>query len=410
MLLSGGVRDVVPVAHPVAGHPHVDVPIALVCAAAFLVVLAVGMAVPPAAGPGRGPRANVAPSWEGTLRPAQLAVRALSVGLLLLAVVAARTGSENEVENIAPALLVGAGWPLLFLGTLLVGGLWRWLDPWDTLGRVAAPGDRSSPGEAVLPAVALGAMVLWYLGVHPRPLEPRTLGAAVAAYTVLTVAGCLVRGRRRWLSTGEPVGVVLNWLANARPRHPVEPPARGLPALLGVLAGGTLFAALRRTELWADLAGPEQSLLLATAGFLAACAAGVGLVLFQAWLTAVLSPARKVPGATAVALAVAPAVAGTVVAVAMARNRLTTSLQLLPGLIGDPFGRGWDLLGATTARLDPAPLGASGLLAAQLAVLVLTHTWGAVLVARVTDRVQRLPAVLLLGQLVAAAVAAVSLH
>ena len=31
--------------------------------------------------------------------------------------------------------------------------------------------------------------------------------------------------------------------------------------------------------------------------------------------------------------------------VAMDRIRLTTSVQLLPALIGDPFGTGWDLLG-----------------------------------------------------------------
>ena len=173
--------------------------------------------------------------------------------------------------------------------------------------------------------------------------------------------------------------------------------------------------ALRRTELWSDLemelSEVDQPQLPATAGLLACCALGAGLVVLQGWLTRILVSPKEAPSARqAVVLAAAPAVAGMVVAVGMARNRLSTSVQLLPGLLGDPLGRGWDLLGEPTANLDPAPLGAAGLLAAQLTVLVLAHLWGAFLVARLLGRQDRLPAVLLAGQLLAAGVAAVSLH
>ena len=414
-MLSGGPGRVLPAAHPVAGHPHLDVPVALVAAGAFLLVLVVGMLVPRRdAAPDRD--RSVRASWHGELRSAQWVVRGLSLGLLVLGGVAGRAGIESELENLAPALLVGAAWPLVFLGALVLPGFWRWLDPWDTLGRAVSPRDRSAPGHDVRPAIPLAVAVLWYLSVFSRPLEPGAVGLGVAAYTVIAAAGCIARGRRRWLSTAEPVGIVLNTLATARPgRASDEDPPRGLHALLGVLAGGTLVVALRRTELWSDLeaelSGADQPQLLGTAGLLVCCALGAGLVVLQGGLTRTLVSPREASSARqAVVLAAAPAVAGMVVAVGMARNRLSTSVQLLPGLLGDPFGRGWDLLGEPTANLDPAPLGAAGLLAAQLTVLVLATLWGAVLVARLLGRQDRLPAVLLAGQLVAAGVAAVALH
>ena len=399
-----------PVAHPVAGHPHLDVPIALFAMAAFLLVLGVGLLVPrrtPSADPSAEEKRDLA-SWAGELRPVQWLARGLFLAVLVLGVVAARVGADSELGNLAPALFVGVGWPLVFLGALLVPAFWRWLDPWDTLARILAPGDRSEPGCDVRPAIVLALALLWYLAVFPRTLDPRALGVAVAAYTVLTTAGCIVAGRRRWLSTAEPVGIVLTRLAGARPGHGLrDPEARGVAALLGALAGGTLFAALRRTELWTELVGAEQALLYGTLGLAACCAAGAALAQLQVWGTRAMQPPdRPFPAVPLVVLGLAPAVAGVVVAVALARNRLSNSLQLLPGVAGDPFGQGWDLLGDPTAR----PLGAAVLLALQLSVLVLAHAWGAGLMARHADRQARLPAVLLLGQLAAAGVAAVSLH
>jgi hypothetical protein len=63
------------------------------------------------------------------------------------------------------------------------------------------------------------------------------------------------------------------------------------------------------------------------------------------------------------------------------RNRFTTSLQLLPGLLGNPFGRGWDLLGEAGRGLDPAPFGDTGLVVLQLAVLAAGAMTGVVAVS-----------------------------
>jgi hypothetical protein len=92
----------------------------------------------------------------------------------------------------------------------------------------------------------------------------------------------------------------------------------------------------------------------------------------------------------------------------MARNRLFTSLQLLPVLASDPFGFGWDLFGTADWALNPAPLGHIGLPLAQIAVLVAGHVAGAwVLIGRV-ELPERRAATLALGILSASAALAVT--
>jgi hypothetical protein len=105
-----------------------------------------------------------------------------------------------------------------------------------------------------------------------------------------------------------------------------------------------------------------------------------------------------------------PAVAGIIVAVAMDQNRLTTSIQLLPGLLGDPFGLGWDLFGRSTEGLDPAPFGTRGLLIAQLTVLLAGYLAGAAILARRARRGARVPVALGLAILANLSVIALASH
>jgi hypothetical protein len=108
--------------------------------------------------------------------------------------------------------------------------------------------------------------------------------------------------------------------------------------------------------------------------------------------------------------AAVPAVAGIVLAVSIDRNRLFTSVQLLPELLGDPFGRGWDPFGRSGEPVRAAPLGVSGLLWAQLALIAAGHAVGAVVAARRVERGDRLPIALGLVVLAAASVVAVASH
>jgi hypothetical protein len=346
-------------------------------------------------------------SWAGSLSTAQWLTRALAVTALATAVAAGRLGTNDDLENLAPALIVGAGWPLLVLVSILAGPVWRWLDPWDAVARALVRDGTDDPAHDVRPAALVALPWVWYLSAYADTLEPRSVGTILALYTVLTVAGCLAVGRRRWLSAAEPLGILLGWMALLPQRRLVgwEPP-RGAETLLGVLAGGVLFGAVRRSELWGELNVADDALLWATLAVMASCAAAAGLLAGAAEISR-LEDARS--GAAAARAAV-PIVAAIVLAVAMDSNRLTTSMQLLPGLVGDPFGRGWDLFGSAGAGLDAQPFGVRGLLAAQVVVLVAGHVVGAIVVARAVVRVARVPTAVLLGILANLSVLAVASH
>ena len=122
------------------------------------------------------------------------------------------------------------------------------------VGRWLAPDHSEPPPDHVWPATILALPWVWYLSAYQHPLEPRSVGAILALYTLVTVSGCLAMGRVRWLASSEPFGIVLSWMALAPRRRLTDwhPPA-GAEALLGVLAGGVLFGAVRRSELWGDL-------------------------------------------------------------------------------------------------------------------------------------------------------------
>jgi hypothetical protein len=390
----------VALAHPLTEPFQLPLsPIAAASAGGALVFL-VAMVVPRASTPTGMSRDRV-PSWRGELSPAQVVTRAVAIGLLALAVAAGRLGADEELSNLAPALIVGALWPLLVLAATLVP-IWRWVDPWDALARtLRAP--RGAEASHVWPAVVPALAWVWYLSAYTDTLDPRSVGAVLAFYTLFAIAACLAVGRVRWLSTGEPFGLLLSWL----PLLPRRPGGRRLPrgaeVLVGVFAGGVLFGAVRRSELWGDLNIAGHADVYAALGVILFSATAAGLfVLMRLSLQPLGAPGAAAQAALA-------AVAGIVVAVAMDRNRLTTSIQLLPELLGDPFGRGWDLFGGGIA-VDPAPLGEAGLVWAQLGVLLAGFVAGAALLGRRLDRGDRPPAALLLTVLATAAIIAVITH
>lgn len=399
-LLGAAAPDQV-LAHPVSGHPHVDVPTLLLTVGAGLLVAMVLPAVPP--GRSREYVDARATSWWGPLSRAQQATRAVGVAGLVLAVLTGLFGTRDQLDNLAPALVVGTAWPVLTV-LALAGPVWRWVDPWDGLARLLLPGDESEAAPHVWPAVVPALAWAWFVAVHPRPLDPRLVGIALLAYTTLTLVGCLLVGRRRWLSQGEPIGILLSWVTAVTRgglRH--DRPA-GAPVLVGVVLGGLLFGLLGRTETWTDLTGGTDVLARGTAGFLGCALLGAGALV----LAGLLGDRLGDRGATlrgALVLLV-----GVVLVVALARNRFTTSVQLLPGLLGDPFGWGWDLLGPAGEGLDAAPFGAAGLLWLRIAVLGVLVLAAAVVAARGVRQPVRVAAFVSLAYLAAMSVLVVALH
>lgn len=347
----------------------------------------------------------VVESWRDGLSPLTVISRSLGVVLLAVAIAAGRLGADDVLDNIAPALVVGVAWPMLVLASVVAGPVWRWIDPWDSAARVLTRRQSARGADNVWPAAALALPWLWYLSAYQYPLAPRSVGFLLATYSLVIMAGCLAVGRVRWLSSCEPLGIGLAWMALLPCGRLADwDPPRGTEALLGVVAGGTLFAAIRRSELWAAPNSAEQPTLLATFGLLASCAVAT----FAVWLLALAAGRQGIRAAAA--QAAVPAVAGIIVAVAMDRNRLTTSLQLLPGLLGDPFGRGWDLFGQAGAGLNPAPLGVTSLVVTQVGFVTAGFVAGAITLASSLRPGQRAPVALGLSVLCAASTIALTSH
>jgi hypothetical protein len=395
----------VALAHPLTEPFQLPISPLVAASAGAALVLLVAFAVPRGARRSdEKPEREVA-SWARPLSAPQRAARVVAVAVLFLAIAAGRLGVDDELENLAPALVVGALWPLLVLASICLGPLWRWIDPWDSVARVLARNEPENESSHVWPAVVVAVGWVWYLSAYGHTLSPRSVGAILALYTLLTVGGSLAVGRARWLSSAEPLGILLSWMALLPRRRLMDwSPPRGAEALLGVFLGGVLFGAVRRSELWGSLNTREQAEIYAAVGVVLFCAAAGGVL-------SLMAKSGEQLGAPGVAArAVVPAVAAIIVAVAMDQNRLTTSVQLLPGLFGDPFGRGWDLFGRSGAGLDPAPLGTTGLVSAQLGLVLAGYVIGAAVLARRVERADRGPVALLLAALASASVVALVSH
>jgi hypothetical protein len=364
-------------AHPLTQEGALRVSPLVAGAAAAIIVAALALWWPVSARPTAPRRDLLVDPWEGSLTPAQVALRILSVALMAVAVAAGRLGSPRELDNLAPALVVGAAWPGLLVLSSTLGPVWRWLDPWDGIARVVARGGTEEPGQPDVRLAAVAALAwVWYLGVYAGSLSPRSVGLALGVYTVVTVGGCLALGRVWWLSRAEVFGILFGWLARLpRGLLPSWQPPRGASVLVGALAGGLVFGEIRRSELWGELNVVPGAVVWATLGLLGSAAVGIVVTqLLDRW-------ASREEGAGSVTAAAVPAVASIAVAVSMARSRVFTSLQLLPSVLGDPFGLGWDPFGMEPRTLT-APLAPVRLALVQLAILLVGHVAGAHVLAR----------------------------
>ncbi|MPZ89824.1 MAG: hypothetical protein GEU81_17590 [Nitriliruptorales bacterium] len=389
-------------AHPLLESAALPVPPVVVATVAALIVVAVIRW--PIGSRELIPHAVARDGLHGW-RPAWAVSRLAVVGVLAVALVAGRVGADGATQNLAPVLVVGVGWPLLVAGCVVVGGLWAWLDPWDTLAR---PFDRSQPEERspesptvvdVAPA-AVGAFGwVWFLGAYGATFSPRAVGAAMALYTLGTLAGCLLLGRIAWLERYEAFGLLATW-CGLLPRRRLTGwhPPPGAPVVLGVLAGGLLFSALRLSGVWFRL----THVAVATVAIAAACLAGIALLHGAERLAA----RRGAPGV--VVAAAVPAVVSIVLAVAFTNDRLWLAAQILPAVLDDPLGRGWNLFGGVEAVVREHPLGSTGRVIMQIAILTAGHVIGALVARRRAGRAAVGPAMAALTVPLATGILAVS--
>jgi len=398
---SGG--DVL-LAHGVGTRADLPIPISsAITAAAFAVLvsfLALGVLWPRPRlrGGAAGRPLPVAVQRVVDSRVTTAALRLAALALALLVTAVALVGPADPPANLAPYAFYVTFWVGLVPASLLLGPVWRRLNPLRTVHAVMARVTGPAPGEDALPrlgwwpaAVALLAYT-WLELAYPGRQDPRHIALFLLAYSLAQLLAALWFGAG-WFARADGFEVYSTLLGRLAPlgrrddgrlvlRSPLDGAAglrteRGLAAVVVVLVGSTAFDGLTRTTYWQNgpgNAGDARS-LPQTLGLALMVALVAGLYVGATALAGWLSGIRD--GPAEYAHSVIPIAAGYAIAHYF-------SLLLLDGqqtwiLASDPFGRGADLFGTAANVVDYRAVSPRTISTVQVLAIVVGHVLGVVL-------------------------------
>jgi hypothetical protein len=355
---------------------------------------------------------------ERVLRSTALRVLAggASLALLVLVTLAAAIGDTSLDENLAPRFVFVVFWLGVPALSVLLGDVWRVLNPWRAAADAAAwVSERSGlgwvtpfayparlgrwPAAALLFAFAALELAYW------DPADPRALALAILLYSTITWLGMLAYGRERWIENGEAFAVYLGLLARIAPfgghggrlvvRWPFTGLARfesgpGLLAFVAVMLGSVAFDGFSQTELWVDF---REERLRSVIELSPDLADAVGMLLATGGLLLVVAfvALAYVVAMKAAAYAVhydgdlTGAFLGSLVPIALAYvvahyfSFFVREVQYVVPFASDPFGFGWDLFGTAEVRPESGWLTPKTIWYTQVAALVIGHVAGLVL-------------------------------
>ena len=157
-------------------------------------------------------------------RRVRLAARLVSVGLLVLTVVASLAGDQSPTRNLAPTAVWVAWWVGFAYLSALLGNLWAVVNPWSAVFSwgEALFGSRRKTSRypdwlGVWPAVALFAAFAWVELVYVGRSIPAHLGRLILGYSALTWTGMALFGRATWMRYGDPFTTAFGVLARFSP-------------------------------------------------------------------------------------------------------------------------------------------------------------------------------------------------
>ena len=390
-------------AHGVGGRTDLPIPAwQLAWAASFAVAasfVALGMFW-------ENPRLRAAAAGRALPEPLQQAGRALALiarvaGLFALAVLlyAALAGNTNPSVNIAGVAVYIVFWVGLQVVSVLIGDVWRGLNPFCTLADASAVGwarlrgrPLSEPGRGAGNqwwAVAAVFGFVWLELAYHDSSEPRILGAYLSAYTVAMLAGAAVFGRG-WVRDAEGFGVLFTKLSAIAPLHrdadgawrlrtplaglATEPIKRGSVAVILVVLGSTTFDGFTRSSIWLDVAAERTGW-----GLTAVNTVGMLFIVFAVALLyraaiAVMAAAtgdRERELAEVFAPSLLPIAAAYTVAHYF--SYLLLEGQWIIVHVSDPFGRGRDFFGTATYQVDFTLISTDTIAWVQTAAIAVGH-------------------------------------
>ncbi|MCX5076238.1 hypothetical protein OHA84_09420 [Streptomyces sp. NBC_00513] len=352
--------------------------------------------------PARFQRVADAPATRTTLRGLGLAA-ALVVLLHLL------IGPDGPARNPAPGAVYVLLWVGLVPASLLLGPVWRLVNPLRTLHRLLAVALRRRAPDRPLPArlgqwpAAVGLFgFTWLELVSPDPASTTTLLIALGCFVVGQLA-LAARFGENWFADGDPFEAYSDLLAGLSPlgrrsdgrlvlRNPFHgldatPERPGLVAVVCVLLGSTAYDGYSDSPAWINAiqTSPLGRTPTATLGLLGSIALVAALYCLCAAATRLVSGPHPRP-LTAFAHSLVPIALGYLVAHYF-------SLLVTEGPRTVIMAAGTD-----NAPEPLPPLGPGGLAALQVIAVVTGHVLG---VIAAHDRSVRLfpPAKAVAGQL-----------
>lgn len=217
----------------------------------------------------------------------RLALRAVTLVLSVLVLTVALLGPAREDLNLAPYAVYVTFWVGLVPASLLLGPVWRVLNPLRLLHtgltRLTGPPRAAHllPRLGYWPAAAALTVFVWLELVYPDRADPRTVGVFLLCYAVVQLAGGALCGPG-WFDRGDAFEVYSALLGRLSPlgrrddgrlvlRSPLAGPSTlgtspGLVAVVVVLLGSTAFDGLSRTRSWTGGPGAADDALSGTAG------------------------------------------------------------------------------------------------------------------------------------------------
>ena len=342
-------------------------------------------------------------------------------GVFLLGVVfwSGTAGTDLPGLNFAPTFVFITFWLGVALLSVVLGDVFRALNPWRAIGRAYGWGiarltgapwrpplaypERLGRWPAAVGLVAFAWLELVYGATEPAGLQPHVVAIAAAIYTAYALAGMALFGTEVWVRRGETFSVYFEMFSRLAPlevregrlglRRPLAATAgwATMPACLAIVVaaiGITAFDGAQEGVLNGGINGVSDALEGIGIGTTASFRLSATLFLLLAigaiggiyW--AGVAGMRTVAGSPPLA-ELGRAFAHTLIPIALAYLVAHYFSYLVFGeqaqftyLLSDPLGNGSNYFGTVAAKIDYTALSSTAIWYVQVAALVAGHLTG----------------------------------
>lgn len=383
-------------AHGIAGGLDLPVPLSYFVAGAGLVVAFSFAALVVAWSEARWQSPSPGRVLQAWGRWVVVALMIIGVAALGLVVVAGVFG-EDRRTNSAPILVWVYLWLVVPVVAILVGDLWRYVNPWRTLvgDRERSAFPRAAEGVGVYPA-AIAFVVFMWLGLVPDyGRAPGVAALAAILYSLYIGAAVLLSDKERAFGSFDAftphnylVGAIApvaldsqgawrryGWLRRL-PTVPVQP---GLTLFVTAVIGSVIYDGLSSSELWTDVWGPTRfEEWFGTLALLTTIGTTWAIYRAAIWVAARMAGLAP-PAQLAESFAHVLVPVGLAYAVTHYFTVIAFEGQMLISIVSDPLGLGNDYFG-TALREVELWIGAIAVWYVQLVVIIAGHLAAVVLV------------------------------